>query len=429
MAELVEERQVIERVIQLAGYQPFLYEWDANARPWNHEETFVQELKASHLYVGIFWKKYGPYTVQEFDLAKERGIPRLVFEKASGLEERDKALQEFIDRYNKVTGADAVTIARFTSASDLEEKFQKSFKNFLAEMAKRGWMVLKRATDSIDTIPPKELPCLCDRDVQEIHFEEQVASYFQTQSTRPLLLVLPGPVKERHGLYLNRIKFCSLEEYLNKAGIRGGKKIVQIHTPPCLMSSPIHFRRAILGGLNAQETGDDEVIVDLIRRTRLKALLIVVRLLASECEGNPQRPLQLMADYLSDFPDTPENVLVSVVVCLEDDRVASKTQGWWNRVFGAMGSTKGVIGRVDEAMTEIQKRYQDSSKVRVKLLPHLTSPTLVDVRRWLDHELVKSSVRYLPEEDIQALFQGRNSLPMDDLYLKLTDLLEKGQGK
>ena len=57
MAELKEEREVIKQVIQQSGYQPFLYEHDAGARPCNHEETFVDELKASNLYVGIFWNK------------------------------------------------------------------------------------------------------------------------------------------------------------------------------------------------------------------------------------------------------------------------------------------------------------------------------------------------------------------------------------
>lgn len=429
MGELAEERAVISRIIQQAGYQPFLYEWDANARPWNHEETFVQELRAANLYVGIFWNKYGPYTVQEFQLAQERGIPRLVFEKASASGKRDTELQEFLDRYNKVTGSEAVTIARFTSVSELEERFRESFKSFLAEMAKRGWRGLTRTGDSLDSILPKDLPCLCDRDPQEIYFEEQVTSYFTFRSTRPLLLILPGPVQEKHGLYLNRIKLCSLEEYLTKAGLRGEKKVIQIRKSPCAMISPRHLGSEILSVLQEQETGHDGVIVDHVRKKRLKALLVVIRLLTSECEGNPQKPLQLIADYLAAFPDTSENVLISVVVCLEEDRESVGSQRWWKRFWKGTGSSGSGLGPCDQLIRKIQQRYQDGSKVRVEILPHLTSPKLVDVRRWLDHELVKSSVPYMQEEEIQALFQGRDSLPMDDLYLKLTDLLERGPKK
>jgi hypothetical protein len=243
-----------------------------------------------------------------------------------------------------------------------------------------------------------------------------------------LLVILPGPVQEKHGLYLNRVKLCSLEEYLSKAGIRGDKKVVQFRKSPCAMTSPTHLRSEILGLLQEHETGDDGIIVDYVKRTRLKALLIVIRLLASECEGNPQRPLKLIADYLAAFPDTNENVLVSVVVCLEEDEELVGSQGWWKRWLGSMGSAKSDMDLFNQPMKEIQQQYQDGAKLQVKILPRLASPKLVDVRRWLDHELVKSSVPYVPEKEIEAIFQGRDSLPMDDLYLKLADLLEKRTG-
>jgi len=428
MAELAEEREVIKQVIQQSGYQPFLYEHDAGARPCNHEETFVNALKASHLYVGVFWNKYGPYTVQEFELAKDCRIPRLVFEKESQPAIRDPKLQEFLDTYNKVTRPDAVTIARFDSPSALRIVFDKSFKSHMAEGAKRGWSARGVPGENADTISPKDLPCLCNRDPQEIQFETQVAAYFQVRSLRPLLVILPGPVQEKHGLYVNRLKFCSLEEYLTKAGIRGGKKVVQIRKSLCAMASPAHLRSEIVSLLQEQETGNDEIIVDHVRKKRLKALLIVIRILASECEGNPQKSLQIITDYLAAFPDTTENVLISVVVCLEEDRGLSESQGWWKQFLGSMGTPKIAIGMFDQAAKEIQQQHQDNSKLRVEILPTLASPKVGDVRRWLDHELVKPSAPYVPEKEIEALFQGRNSLPMDDLYLKLSDLLEKRPG-
>ena len=426
MAELAEEREVINQVIQQSGYHPFLYEHDAGARPCNHEETFVRELKASHLYVGVFWNKYGPYTIEEFELANESGIPCLVFEKESQSGARDSKLQAFLDNCNKVDQTCGLTISRFESSSALHVVFNKSFTDHMAEGAKRGWAVKGAGgVESHDEISPRELPCLCDRDPQEIQFEAQVASYFRIRSTRPLLLILPGPVEERHGLYVNRVKNFSLEEYLNKAGIRGNKKIVQIRKSPCSMTSPAHVRREILGLLQDKETGDDGVILEHIRKKRLSVLVIVVRLLASECKGNPRDPLQLFIDYLVAFPDTPENVLVSVVVCLEEDEYSSSLQQWWKRLVSSRGATKWQLGLFDQPMTEVQKYYQDSSELRVEVLPRLVSPKVVDVRRWMDHELVKPSVRYLPEKEIEAMFQGRDSLPMDDLYLKLTDLLEQ----
>ena len=101
--------------------------------------------------------------------------------------------------------------------------------------------------------------------------------------------------------------------------------------------------------------------------------------------------------------------MVNVVVCLEEDRGLQKSQGWLKRLFGSIMSAKSTMGLFDQPMTEIQQQYQCGSKLRVEILPRLASPKVGDVRRWLDHELVKSSVPYLPEKEIEAIFQGRDS--------------------
>ena len=76
MEELVEERKVIKRVVEERGYQAFTYEDHAGARPYNHETTFLEELKGSDLYVGIFWNKYGQYQLlANFILQKHMVFP------------------------------------------------------------------------------------------------------------------------------------------------------------------------------------------------------------------------------------------------------------------------------------------------------------------------------------------------------------------
>lgn len=259
-----------------------------------------------------------------------------------------------------------------------------------------------RSRDRIET--SDNLPILCDRDPQEKKFEE-VCEHFKVRSTRPLMLILPGRVEERHVLYLNRIKWWSLEEYL-----AGGKKEVhRISKNPCEFTSPQNLREEILGVLLKTKKGKDEDIVAFITQAKLKAVVIGIQLYASRCAGNPQKPLQLIADYLAAFPDTRESVLVSLVVSFEEDEKQSIWKRWWSSDL------------LNKSIQEIQRHYPDDSKVLIRVLPRLTSPVVTDVRQWFEHDLVNLRPS---EKEIEEIFQGRDSIPMGDLYPKLVDLLE-----
>jgi hypothetical protein len=96
----------------------WLFERDAGARPESPAQTFNEELRQADLYIGLFWNKYGPYTVDEFELATQLGRDRLIYEERSGLDGRDPRLGTFLTRVGDVkTG---VTARRFESPSQLE---------------------------------------------------------------------------------------------------------------------------------------------------------------------------------------------------------------------------------------------------------------------------------------------------------------------
>ena len=426
MAELVEERKVIERVIRQSGYQPFLYERDANARPWNHEETFVQELKASHLYVGIFWNKYGPYTVQEFDLAKERGIPRLVFEKASGPGERDKELQKFLDQSNKVTGADAVTIARFTSASDLEEKFQKSFQSFLAEMAIRGWEVKDVSIDDSNTYIRKDvLPCLCDRDRQEVNFLETISVLKLPSTKRPFLWVLPGPANEEHWLFVKRMKEHSLKKHYPSDGKRQEIKVVNIPQSLALLTTPERLRRAILDNYPLDITGNDKSLLSEVKKEKVKLLLIDIKLKEKECDGNFVEHLRVITSYLGNLSDLPPGLMLGIIVCVINEETAQNSSYFWGKMWKMLsGWSKNPIS-LNETFAEFNRLYQDGHSINFKNFERLKPSTTEDVGEWCRRDEVTKHVGVLMEDKIHNhIFFARPQLPMRELYDKLIDLLE-----
>jgi uncharacterized protein DUF4062 len=419
MAEFSIQRTAIKQELDSLGIPNFVFEKEG-ASDQAPGEMFPSAVRAASVYIGVFGKICGQYTREEYELARAHKIACHLYVQRINDGERSEELKKFLQSLSGVS--DVPTINYFQATDELVTQIKRDLWGWRDPLVGHG----DGERDQLDI--KANLPILCDRDPQEIQFERQVAAYFQVRSIRPLLLILPGPVEERHGLYLDRVKLCSLEEYLTKAGVRGGKKVIQIRKSPCAMTSPAHFRSEILSLLQEQETQDDKGIVEYVRKKRLNALVIVVRLLASECANHPQIPLQYISEYLAVFPDTLEKVLISVVVCLEEDRGSRKSQAWWKRWVNSMGSAHGGKGPFDKAMSEIQQQYQDGSKLRVEILPRLVSPKVGDIRRWLDHELVKSTVPFVAEPEIKAIFQDRDSLPMDDLYLKLTALLTKRPG-
>lgn len=404
MGEFRDQRAAVRQELDSLGVPSFVFEAEG-ASGQSPAEIFQEAVREASVYIGVFGKVCGKYTKEEFEVARTRKITCHLYVQRLSEAERSEELKEFLQKLSGVS--DVPTIYYFQSADNLVSQIKRDLWK---------WMDLSvgRGSSDRDTINLRgNLPILCDRDPQEVQFESEVVSYFQVRSTRPILLILPGHVRERHGFYLDRIKFWSLDEYLTKADIQGEKKVLRFRKSPCAMTTPAHLQREILGLLRGQETGDDGVILAHIKQARLKALLIEIQLLTSECGGNPQQSFQLIGDYLAAFPDTKESVLVGVVVSLAEDG----RQGLWKRLLGSDPFGKSI--------QELEERYRDGSKLLVKVLPRLTSPKMADVRRWLGHDLVRPSAMRVGEAEIQAIFQGRDSLPMDDLYTKLTDLLEK----
>ena len=121
MQELATERQVIKEALGELRVDTFVFEADAGARPETIEETYLEALETSDLYIGVFWKGYGAYTIQEYEYAQNLGMDCLIYEKRDAVEAgRDPELQSFLDRIGgEVTRGH--TAKWFTEASNLGE--------------------------------------------------------------------------------------------------------------------------------------------------------------------------------------------------------------------------------------------------------------------------------------------------------------------
>ncbi len=267
-----------------------------------------------------------------------------------------------------------------------------------------------------DQLPPRDLPLLCDRDGQEECLEKQVDSYFELCLTRPLLLILPGHKLERHDLYIERVKEWSLKRHPKMAGFNGDPNyiVLKFCKSLCVINDIAGVWRELFKSLpkNIEKRPDKSFVASLTKQG-IRALLIDVQLTASECSGKPQGPLQLMVDFLASFPDTDGRIFVGIVMSLIEDR----RSGWWKQWR--------VGDWTHSRIQQLEKQYRDSTKFLVKSLPKLESPRERDVWNWLRHDLVSDSIFYVRDEEVAGIFQGRNSLPMNDLYTKLDNLLLK----
>lgn len=102
MVEFAEERQMIKAALEDLLHDAWLFEMDAGARPETVEQAFIEEVENSDIYLGLFWQKYGEYTIQEYGHARNVRKPCLVYQREIDQENRDPKLKKFLKRVNNV---------------------------------------------------------------------------------------------------------------------------------------------------------------------------------------------------------------------------------------------------------------------------------------------------------------------------------------
>jgi hypothetical protein len=135
MVELSSERKIVKDSLSEILIDAWVFEQDAGARETSIQETYLEELNNSDLYIGIFWKGYGKYTIDEFYAALKAEKDMLIYEKRTDLEDRDANLQGFLDSISNVeTG---LTIQWFESSSELYSQVKKDVQAWQARLVKK----------------------------------------------------------------------------------------------------------------------------------------------------------------------------------------------------------------------------------------------------------------------------------------------------
>ncbi len=95
MLELYDVREFVAQNLIERGMDAWIHETRAGARPESVVETSLRETEIADIYVGLFWRKYGEVTVQEYRHARKLGRPCFIYVREQHCH-RDQHLAEFL---------------------------------------------------------------------------------------------------------------------------------------------------------------------------------------------------------------------------------------------------------------------------------------------------------------------------------------------
>lgn len=163
MVELQEEREMLHKLLpqlgnDLINLRAWVFEDDAPASNQTIREVYLDALRSSVLYIGLFWNQYGAWTIDEFDRATEWGIDRHIYVKNVDADQRDPQLEAFLESQSGVVSG--ITPKWYTDLDDLRNKISTSIEVWLRDqMQQRPGDSAATFAEFSDDIPdlPKKL--------------------------------------------------------------------------------------------------------------------------------------------------------------------------------------------------------------------------------------------------------------------------------
>lgn len=131
MGELADERRLLQNSLMEFHWHGWLWETDAGARDASIRTTYLAEVAACDIYIGLFWRGYGAYTIEEFQEAVRRNKPILLYVKQTDAAERDPELTRFLDSQQQADSPNSRTVFWFQTASQLVTQVKHDVLTFL----------------------------------------------------------------------------------------------------------------------------------------------------------------------------------------------------------------------------------------------------------------------------------------------------------
>ncbi len=131
--ELSEERQAVRQAVLNLRLAPVMFE--AGARPFPAQQLYKSYLAQSHIFIGIYWQRYGWIAPEmkisgledEYNLSGH--LPRLFYIKKPA-QDRELALGDLL---NRIEHENSSSYKKFSSASELGELVENDLASMLTE--------------------------------------------------------------------------------------------------------------------------------------------------------------------------------------------------------------------------------------------------------------------------------------------------------
>ncbi len=185
MKELEDEREMLSELLEQLGdgfvdIRAWVFEHDEVASNTSTQQLCQKKLEDSVLYMGLFWLRYGQYTVDhEHEYALKLGIARHFYVKTLDDDDRDPDLQAFIDLYTEYESG--VTAKWFDSMDVLRTSVTEAIDDWLHDWLTRPSgkipRIFQRDENGQHNIPADLLPAeLIGRDDLLSEIQAKLAS-------------------------------------------------------------------------------------------------------------------------------------------------------------------------------------------------------------------------------------------------------------
>ena len=125
ITELSDERSAVKAALQRYNMFSWIWENDAGASSEPTRSTYLTALDTCDVYIGLFWLGYGPYTVEEFEYARKKQKPCLLYRKEINADQRDARLKQFLIDLQDPKNPDGLTICPFLTPKQLAKCIQE----------------------------------------------------------------------------------------------------------------------------------------------------------------------------------------------------------------------------------------------------------------------------------------------------------------
>lgn len=266
---------------------------------------------------------------------------------------------------------------------------------------------------------PDYLPYLCNRSPQSKLFRRTLSSHLASERPRPLLFVIHGNADEAHHAFVQRVSERLMPAVLKEVGGVTQFRTLELEKlEPSEQASFGSELRALLGDkLMESQRATDTELVSHLRESGLRGIVPVLQLRASEAR-KPDATLLGVHDFWRNFPDLAPKQFVACLLSVTYEVDPGKSFGALRSLFGPDANE-----RMRAAIRSLEEEGRGDLRTGVYVLPELRGVTLGDVETWLGQVREWLPRRHIPEKKKSEMFNGRESICMDDAIEGLEGLL------